>query len=111
MVNPNEYWLLIGQNLSILTSDWLTGGRNNDSGVASPSEEGESGDKVTQVKQTKSRTSSGEDAGIGGSEQGELRIFLACLGILCHSEAIIMGSLVPLSFKTSTFSSIALLFY
>jgi len=46
----------------------IDGGRSNDSGVASPSEEGETGD---QVKQTKTRTSSGEDAGIGGSEQGD----------------------------------------
>ena len=53
-------------------------GRSNDSGVASPSEEtGEAGDKESGARRSggKSRTESGEDAGIG-SEQGENIIIL-----------------------------------
>ena len=53
-------------------------GRSNDSGVASPSEEtGEAGDKESGARRSggKSRTESGEDAGIG-SEQGENNIIL-----------------------------------
>ena len=49
----------------------LGSGRSNDSGVASPSDTGEPGDTQEGTKGgTKSRTESGEDAGIGGSEQG-----------------------------------------
>ena len=53
-------------------------GRSNDSGVASPSEEtGEAGDKESGARRSggKSRTESGEDAGIG-SEQGENNMIL-----------------------------------
>ena len=45
-------------------------GRSNDSGVASPSEEGENTERA-RSKASKSRTQSGEDPGLGGSEQGE----------------------------------------
>ena len=45
-------------------------GRSNDSGVASPSEEGENTERSSGG--SKSRTQSGEDPGLGGSEQGEL---------------------------------------
>ena len=47
----------------------LGSGRSNDSGVASPSEEGDNRDQDTGAK---SRTQSGEDPGIGGSEPGML---------------------------------------
>jgi len=46
----------------------LGSGRSNDSGVASPSEEGDNRDQDTGAK---SRTQSGEDPGIGGSEPGD----------------------------------------
>ena len=46
-----------------------TGGRSGDSGVVSPSEE-EREEKLDKSEKRKSRTQSGEDAGIG-SEQGE----------------------------------------
>jgi len=44
-------------------------GRSNDSGVASPSEEGENTERSSGG--SKSRTQSGEDPGLGGSEQGD----------------------------------------
>ena len=50
-------------------------GRSNDSGVASPSEEGENTESKSRSSGgSKSRTQSGEDPGLGGSEQGELSL-------------------------------------
>ena len=49
-------------------------GRSNDSGVASPSEEDHQEDRR---EGTKTRTQSGEDAGIG-SEQGQFRPSTSC---------------------------------
>jgi len=49
----------------------LGSGRSNDSGVASPSDTGDTAETQETKAGTKSRTESGEDAGIGGSEQGD----------------------------------------
>ena len=70
MLFPQEFRLDTRELTCKLSGLEIGSGRSNDSGVASPSEEGESTERA-RSKGSKSRTQSGEDPGLGGSEQGE----------------------------------------
>ena len=77
----------------------LGSGRSNDSGVASPSDTGDTETQETKGG-TKSRTESGEDAGIGGSEQGNVMIIMnKLLHSSCHTldNTLAFPPTIPLS--------------